>query len=141
MKREYSAGGVLFKDREVLLILNPSGAWTFPKGNIEEGEKPEETALREVLEETGVEGKIRGYVGEVSYWYVLHGERIFKKVKYYLMVYVKGEPMPSWEVKDARFFPVEDARELLKYRGDRDIFAKALKLLGGPEPPELFKGH
>lgn len=141
MRREYSAGGVLFRDEEVLLILNPSGVWTFPKGNVEKGEKPEDTAVREVLEETGVEGKIRGYIGEVSYWYVLHGERIFKRVRYYLMVHVEGEPKPSWEVKDARFFPVEDAKNLLRYRGDREIYTKALRMLRSPDPPELFKGH
>ena len=134
MRREFSAGGVLFRDGEVLLIKNPSGVWSFPKGNIEKGEKPEETAVREVLEETNVKGKVIDYVGEISYWYQLKGERIFKRVKYYLMEYVEGEPRPSWEVLDAKFFPVEKARELLKYKGDKEIFRKALDKLRGSAP-------
>jgi len=139
LRKEFSAGGVLFRNGEVLLIKNPSGVWTFPKGNVEKGEKPEETALREVLEETGVKGRILSYVGEISYWYTLEGERVFKRVKYYLMDYVEGEPKPSWEVLDARFFPVEEAQKLLKYKGDREIFKKALeKIKSGPEPSKLF---
>jgi len=129
MRRELSAGGVLFKNGEVLLIKNPSGVWTFPKGLIEEGEKPEETAVREVYEETGVKGRIKDFLGEITYWYTLKGEKIFKKVKYYLMEYEGGEPKPSWEVLDARFFPIKEAETLLHYRGDREIFKKALTKL------------
>ncbi|AAC06510.1 NUDIX hydrolase [Aquifex aeolicus] len=128
MKKEFSAGGVLFKDGEVLLIKTPSNVWSFPKGNIEPGEKPEETAVREVWEETGVKGEILDYIGEIHYWYTLKGERIFKTVKYYLMKYKEGEPRPSWEVKDAKFFPIKEAKKLLKYKGDKEIFEKALKL-------------
>ncbi|HHJ64249.1 MAG TPA: NUDIX hydrolase [Aquifex aeolicus] len=130
MRREFSAGGVLFRDGEVLLVKNPSGVWTFPKGLVEEGEAPEETAVREVLEETGVRGEIVGYVGEISYWYQMKGEKIFKRVRYYLMRYLEGSPTPSYEVLDASFFPVETARKLLKYRGDREIFKKALAMSG-----------
>ncbi len=129
MRREFSAGGVLFRDGEVLLIQNTSGVWTFPKGNIERGEKPADTALREVKEETGIEGKIVDYLGEVSYWYVFRGEKVFKKVYYYLMEYVRGERRVSWEVKDVAFFPIDRAKKLLKYKGDREIFQKALSRL------------
>ena len=130
MKREFSAGGVLFKNGEVLLIKNPSGVWSFPKGNIEPGEKPEETAVREVYEETGVKGEIVDYIGETHYWYTLKGEKIFKTVKYYLMKYKEGEPKPSWEVKDAKFFPTQEVEKLLRYKGDKEIFKKALEKLG-----------
>ena len=128
MKREFSAGGVLFKDNMVLLIQNPSGVWTFPKGLIEKGESPEQAALREVYEETGIKGEILDYIGEIQYWYQLQGEKIFKKVKYYLMKYLEGKPKPSWEVKDAKFIPIDTAKRLLKYKGDKEIFKKALKL-------------
>ena len=127
MRREFSAGGVLVRNREVLLVKNPSDVWTFPKGLIEHGERPEETAVREVLEETGVEGEVVGPLGEITYWYTSGGERVFKSVRFYLMRYVRGEPKPSWEVKDARFFPLEEARGLLKYRGDREVFERALR--------------
>ena len=128
MKREFSAGGVLFKDNYVLLIKNPSGVWSFPKGNIEKGETPEQAAIREVYEETNVKGEIITYIGEIHYWYRLKGEKIFKSVKYYLMRYVSGEPKPSWEVKDAKFIPLEAAKRLLKYKGDKSIFEKALRI-------------
>jgi len=125
MRREFSAGGVLFKGDQVLLVKNPSGVWTFPKGLVEEGERPEETAVREVLEETGVEGEIVKPLGEITYWYTLKGEKVFKRVRYYLMRYRRGEPKPSWEVLDAGFFPLEEARELIRYKGDREILSRA----------------
>ncbi|QWK13179.1 MAG: NUDIX hydrolase [Aquificota bacterium] len=129
MKEEFSAGGVLLKDGEVLLIKNPSDVWTFPKGLVESGENPEETAIKEVSEETGVKGKIVAPIGEIRYWYMREGERIKKKVLFYLMEYLEGEPRPSWEVKDAKFFPLEEAKRLLKYKGDKEIFKKALEML------------
>ncbi len=129
MRREFSAGGVLFRGEEVLLIKNPSEVWTFPKGIVEEGERPEETAVREVLEETGVEGEILRPLGEITYWYTLKGERVFKRVRYFLMRYLRGEPRPSSEVLDSKFFPVEEAKDLLKYKGDKEILSKALSFL------------
>ncbi len=130
MKREFSAGGVLLKDnKEVLLIKNPSNVWTFPKGLVEKGESPEETAMREVFEETGVKGDIIAYLGEISYFYYFKGEKIFKKVKFYLMKYVSGTPKPSWEVKETRFFSLKEAEKVLQYKGDKKIFKKALDML------------
>lgn len=129
MRKEFSAGGVLLKRDQVLLIKNPSDVWTFPKGIVEKGETPEETAVREVLEETGVEGKILKDLGEITYWYTFRGERVFKRVRYYLMGYVRGEPRPSWEVKDAGFFPLKEAEGLIRYRGDREILSRAIKTL------------
>ncbi len=126
MKREFSSGGVLFKGEEVLLIKNPSGVWTFPKGNIEKGETPQQAALREVEEETGVKGKILEDLGEISYWYKFRGRKIFKTVRYFLMEYLDGEPKPSWEVREARFFPAEELLKLLKYKGDIEIFNRAI---------------
>ncbi len=129
MKEEFSAGGVLIKDGKVLLIKNPSGVWTFPKGLVERGEKPEEAAVREVYEETGVKGNIVSELGEISYWYVREGEKIRKKVVYYLMNYIHGELKPSWEVKDAEFFPLKEVEKLLKYKGDKEIFRWALEVI------------
>ncbi|MFN3975588.1 MAG: NUDIX hydrolase [Aquificaceae bacterium] len=129
MSEEFSAGGVLLKDGEVLLIRNPSDVWTFPKGLLEAGEGPEEAAIREVFEETGVRGKILAPIGEIRYWYMREGRRVRKKVLFYLMEYMEGEPKPSWEVKDAKFFTLEEAKRLLKYKGDREIFKKALEML------------
>ncbi len=133
MIEEVSAGGVLLKDNEVLLIKNPSDVWTFPKGNIEEGENPEETAIREVFEETGVKGKIIAPIGEIRYWYMREGKKIRKKVIFYLMEYLEGNPNPSWEVKAAAFFPLQEAKKLLKYKGDKEIFEKTMQFIN-PKP-------
>ncbi len=130
LRREFSAGGVVIKDRrEVLLIKNPSNIWTFPKGHIEKGETKEQAALREVKEETNIDAEIVMYLGEISYFFTWRGVKVFKTVYFYLMRYVSGIPVPSWEVKDAKFFPLERAQNLLKYKGDKKIFAKALENL------------
>jgi len=129
-RREFSAGGVVIKDkREVLLIKNPSNVWTFPKGHIEKGETKEQAALREVKEETNIDAEIVTYLGEVSYFYTWAGVKIYKTVYFFLMRYKSGIPVPSWEVKDARFFSLERAQKLLKYKGDKEIFGKALQNL------------
>lgn len=130
LRREFSAGGVVIKDkREVLLIKNPSNIWTFPKGHIERGETKEQAAVREVKEETNIDAQIVDYLGEISYFFTWGGVRVYKTVYFYLMRYIAGIPVPSWEVKDARFFSLERAKKLLKYRGDKEIFAKALEKL------------
>ncbi len=127
VRYEHSAGGVLFKGDEVLLVLNPSHVWTFPKGLVERGERPEETAVREVYEETGIRGKVLKPLGYVEYWYTMEGEKIKKRVDYFLMEYEDGQLKPSWEVKDARFFSVDEAKRVLKYKGDREVFERAVK--------------
>ena len=137
MIEEVSAGGVLFRKDAVLLIKNPSDVWTFPKGLIEGNESPEETVIREVLEETGVKGKILAPLGHIAYWYMREGQKVKKKVIFYLMEYLEGEPKPSWEVKDAKFIPLHEVEKLLKYKGDKEIFKKALQMLN---LPTLFRG-
>ena len=130
IRREFSAGGVVIKDkREVLLIKNPSNIWTFPKGHIEKGETREQAAVREVKEETNVDAQIVTYLGEISYFFTWGGVRIYKTVYFFLMRYISGIPVPSWEVKDARFFPLNRAESMLKYKGDKEIFRKALENL------------
>lgn len=130
LRREFSAGGVVIKDKsEVLLIKNPSNIWTFPKGHIEKGETKEQAALREVKEETNIDAEIVDYLGEISYFFTWRGVKVYKTVYFFLMRYISGIPVPSWEVKDARFFPLERAEKLLKYKGDKEIFSKALKKL------------
>ncbi len=129
-KTEHSAGGVLFKEKSVLLILNFSSKWTFPKGLVEEGESAQDTAIREVYEETGIKGRVIGYLGKIQYWYVWEGIKIKKTVDYFLMEYVEGEIKPSFEVKDAAFFPLDKAKELLTYKGDKQVFQKAILARG-----------
>ncbi|HIC09242.1 MAG TPA: NUDIX hydrolase, partial [Aquificales bacterium] len=124
------AGGVVIKDKkEVLLIKNPSNVWTFPKGHIEKGETPIQAAIREVKEETKVEGEVISYLGKINYSFFWKGIKVYKTVYFYLMRYISGIPVPSWEVKDTRFFPLEKAQKLLRYKGDKRIFLRALNKL------------
>lgn len=136
MKKAYSAGGVVYKfegdNLKVLLISTKNGkVWAFPKGLVEKNENPKDTALREIKEETGVDGKIIDEVGEVSYWFVLKGDKYFKKVKYFLLEYTGGSLNPDWEVDKAEWFTPDEAMQKLTYKSDREILKKALEKISG----------
>ena len=110
------------------------GTWALPKGNIGPGESPEATALREVTEETGLEGVSQGKLGDVKYVYTRGGQRIFKVVSFYLVRYRRGriDDIPAefrHEVADARWLPLDEAPKLLAYRGEKEMAQKALALL------------
>ena len=97
MKREFSAGGVLvrrLRGRWVFAAIRPAGKkpglWALPKGQIDESERPEETAVREAAEETGAHGRVVEKLGDVRYVYTWDGERIFKVVSFYLLRYSRG---------------------------------------------------
>jgi 8-oxo-dGTP pyrophosphatase MutT (NUDIX family) len=137
MKREFSAGGVLVRTvggRPHLAAIRPqgkpAGTWVLPKGNIDAGESPAETAVREVREETGVEGRLVEKLGDVKYVYTWDGERIFKVVSFFLLRARLGrigaiEEAMRVEVADARWLPLEEAPTLLAYGGEREMAAKA----------------
>jgi 8-oxo-dGTP pyrophosphatase MutT (NUDIX family) len=114
----------------------PDGIWALPKGIVGSGERPEATAVREVEEETGLEGLPVGKLGDVRYVYTWGGERIFKFVSFYLLRYRQGridelEPAMRHEVAEARWLPLEEAPRLLAYKGEREMAEKALVTLGG----------
>ena len=139
MEREFSAGGVLVKvirGRPMVAAIRPrgkrEGVWALPKGNLDPGEKPEQTALREVREETGVEGRLVENLGDVKYTYTRPGGvRVFKIVSFYLLRAGRGrigaveEPM-QLEVAEARWLPLDEAPRLLAYGGERQMAVKAL---------------
>jgi 8-oxo-dGTP pyrophosphatase MutT (NUDIX family) len=109
----------------------PKGIWALPKGLIGRGEKPEEAALREVAEETGVEARPVEKLGDIRYVYTWAGERVFKVVSFFLFRYRSGRlgdlaPEQRREVAEARWLPLEDAERLLAYRGEREMAVKAL---------------
>ena len=112
----------------------PPGLWALPKGLVGSGEKPEETALREVAEETGVEAASLGKLGDVRYVYTRRGERVFKVVSFYLLRYRRGRlgdlpPELAFEVAETRWLPADEAPRLLAYKGERDMAEKALARL------------
>ena len=126
------------RGRWMLAAIRPAGRkpglWALPKGNIGPGEKPEEAAVREVEEETGVEARLVTKLGDVRYVYTWAGERIFKVVSFYLFRYRRGRlgdiaPEQRIEVGEARWLPLEDAPRLLAYGGERDMAEKALAFI------------
>lgn len=130
MKKEFSAGGVVYKvqDGNVLwLLVQHSGyhGWIFPKGHIEPGEKSHEAALREVLEESGVSGKIIESLFETKYFYVLKKERIFKTVKFFLMEAVEERPSFDYEVSQVIWLPYDEAKEKLTFKDEKEMLEKA----------------
>ena len=137
MRREFSAGGVVVRRvrREWrLAAIRPGGkdkVWALPKGLVGPGENPADTALREVAEETGVEGRLVEKLGDVRYVYTWRGERVFKVVSFYLIRYVRGRlgDIPAdfrHEVAEARWLPLSEAPTILSYKGEREMAAKAL---------------
>jgi 8-oxo-dGTP pyrophosphatase MutT (NUDIX family) len=142
VEREFSAGGVLvrtIRGRPHLAAIRPQGKepglWALPKGNIDAGESAAETAVREVREETGVEGRLVEKLGDVRYVYTWRGERIFKIVSFFLLRAGRGrigaiDDAMRIEVAEARWLPLEQAPRLLAYGGEREMAAKALERLG-----------
>jgi len=141
MRRVFSAGGVLVRRLRgdwMMAAIRPGGkepgVWALPKGIIGQGEKPDETALREVAEETGVEARLVAKLGDVRYVYTWAGERVFKVVSFYLLRYSRGRlgdlpPATAFEVAEARWLPLEEAPRLLAYKGEREMAEKALASL------------
>jgi 8-oxo-dGTP pyrophosphatase MutT (NUDIX family) len=138
VRREFSAGGVVVRRLRGswrMAAIRPAGkkpgVWALPKGNIGPGERPDATALREVIEETGVEARLVGKLGDVRYVYTWSGERIFKVVSFYLLRYSRGRlgelaPETAHEVEETRWLPLEDAPRLLAYGGEREMAKKAI---------------
>ena len=141
MPREFSAGGVLvrrMRGRYWLAAIRPQGKreglWALPKGLVDPGEKPAETALREVHEETGCAGELGPKLGDVKYVYTWDGERIFKIVSFYLVRWKQGrlgeiDEAMGREVAEARWLPLDEAPRLLAYKGEREMAAKAAAAL------------
>ncbi len=128
-----SAGGVICQKREgkmwVALIATKGGeVWGLPKGLVEKGEKPLQTALREVEEESGLRGKPVTDLGYIEYWYRNSTTKVLyhKFVHYYLLSHVGGDvTQHDWEVHEARWFPIEEAIERASYQNERGVLIKA----------------
>lgn len=128
----FSAGGVVFK-KDRVLVIKPKGTdrWQLPKGHIDKGESSKETAVREVEEEGGVKVNPIEKIGDTQYFFLLKGQKIFKKVTFYLMEYVKDkkEGPDETEVDDAKFVFYKKALETLSFKDDREIVKKAREII------------
>lgn len=139
VKKAESSGGVVFKKEngQAFVVLvgverKDKLVWALPKGLVEKGESPEETAAREVREEAGVEGRLVDKIGDVTYWYVdkEEGVRYHKIVHFYLFEFSQGSPENhDWEIKEARWFPIDEAIELMEYPSEREIMVKAKEMI------------
>ena len=136
---EISAGGVVFRLRkgggfDVVLILTHERRWQLPKGWIDEGESAEQTAVREVREETGIDAEIVGPLGDIEYQYVsaydVEPARVHKRVHMFLLRYLGGATdNHDDEVIEARWVAVDDAESLLAFKDEQRMMAKARELL------------
>ncbi|MFQ5682537.1 MAG: NUDIX hydrolase [Candidatus Binatia bacterium] len=140
--KEISSGGIVYRKHlgvtEVALI-RVRNRWCLPKGHVEEGEGVEETALREVREETGLEGRVVTKLGDITYWYTnkaKSGEtiRIFKRVYFFLIRYLRGDVRRhDEEVEDACWWPIGQAVKKLSYPTELETMRKAVFLLRGKD--------
>ncbi len=105
--------------------------WTLPKGTPDAGETTEETALREVTEETGLAVRILQPVGAIEYRFVQRGSRIHKTVHYFLMEAIGGAlSAHDHEFDEVRWVPLREAEALLTFETERAIVQQALPLAG-----------
>ena len=159
MVREFSAGGVVLRESAEgwqIAVIEPQKEppaalpvtsrkkksqkmlLALPKGLVDEGEKAEQTAIREVFEETGVRASAITKLGDIKYVYVrTRGDkaRVFKIVSFYLLKYESGkideiDPEMRIEVKRALWIPLKDGPQHLAYRGEKEMVRKAQALVG-----------
>ncbi|MEB3033950.1 NUDIX hydrolase [[Mycobacterium] nativiensis] len=104
--------------------------WSLPKGHIEVGETAEQTAIREVAEETGVQGDVLAALGSIDYWFVTDGRRVHKTVHHYLMRFSSGELCDDdVEVTEVAWVPIRELPSRLAYADERRLAVVADELI------------
>jgi 8-oxo-dGTP pyrophosphatase MutT (NUDIX family) len=134
--REFSAGGVLVRGREVAVIVPTRRAadgarvLALPKGHVDPGETVVEAAGREVREETGARGEALCELGQSHYWYRRDGRTIGKTVTFYLFEYLDGDiDDHDDEVEEVRWIALEEAERTLSHLAEREMITRALAYL------------
>jgi 8-oxo-dGTP pyrophosphatase MutT (NUDIX family) len=136
ISEEFSAGGVVVRDHEVIVIVpvrrdaRGNKVLALPKGHPDGEESAEEAAAREVSEEAGVTAELIDKLGDVRYSYERNRRRIAKRVEFFLFEYRSGDVADhDHEIEDARWMPLEEARQALTYDGEREMIDRALSRL------------
>lgn len=137
IERLVSAGGVVYRRvnsgvQVVLCGRREPSLWALPKGTPNPGETMEQTALREVSEETGLQVDIEAPLGSITYWFQREGVRCFKTVHFHLMQPVGGSldrHDPEFDV--VQWFPVEEALQVMTHPNEAEIVRKAMERLAG----------
>jgi len=135
-RHESSAGGVVVRlhdGRPLFLVIRDSyDHWGFPKGHVEAGERADIAALREVMEEAGVQDvTVVGPIATIEWWFRLHGDLIHKNCQYFLMqtAVESTRPQESEGISECRWVTIEDARALIKYSNARDVLQRAYEMV------------
>ncbi len=136
---ETSAGGLVVDtatNRAALIgRLDRRGRllWSLPKGHLEQGETAQQAAIREVAEETGIDGVVLAELGTIDYWFVAEDRRIHKTVHHFLMRAVGGELSDAdVEVTEVAWVPLADLQSRLAYADERRLARRAGDLLAEP---------
>jgi 8-oxo-dGTP pyrophosphatase MutT (NUDIX family) len=135
-----SAGGVVWRrgqdERVEVVICRGDRIWGLPKGTPDVNEQIEETALREVREETGLEVRLGERLNSIEYWFTANGVRYHKKVHHWMMEPIGGDlAHHDHEFDEVRWFPVAEAYATLTYPGEKGLIAEAARKLGAPIEP------
>ena len=138
---ETSAGGLVIdgldgpRDNQVAALIGRIDRrgrmlWSLPKGHIELGETAEQTAIREVAEETGIQGSVLAALGSIDYWFVTEGRRVHKTVHHYLMRFLGGELSDEdLEVSEVAWVPLRELPSRLAYADERPLAEGADELI------------
>ncbi len=142
-----SCGGVVIHRGKILVLFkrikNKYEGWVLPKGTVEPGEEFKETAAREVLEESGVKGKIINYVGQSQYNFTVPEGVVNKSVHWYLMKADSYYSKPQREefFVDSGYYKFHEAYHLLKFDNEKEILEKAYNMYLDLRKSNLWGNH
>lgn len=132
---QVSSGGVVFRRTKgaieiAIIAVGEKRRWQLPKGIVNKGENPDQTALREVREETGIDSNLLDLIDKIEYWY--YGQngskriRFHKIVHFYLLEFRSGSTEDhDQEVEEARWVEIAEAVTMLAFKNEKEIVAKA----------------
>lgn len=148
--RATSAGGIVIRivDGQRQIVLgrrwreSDPATWTLPKGTPDPGERTEQTALREVTEETGLEVRIVERIGDVEYWFMQGGTRIHKVVHYFLMVATGGAlERHDHEFDEVAWVGLSEAASIMSHESERRVVSDAAAAIERHFPLAAPTGH